>query len=200
MTATRLPAPQRRRQLLDRALAVFSERGYHGTSMNAVADEAGVTKPVLYQHFPSKRELYLELLRDVGIQLTEAILDATAVEAAPERKTAAGLAAYFGFVRDHQAAFKLLFGSGSRRDETFATAVRGVEDRIAATIADLLPPEVEPGERLITAYGILGMAEGTCRVWLGRRLDLDPDELADQVGRFLYEGLRGLGEGSRQPS
>lgn len=196
MTATRLPAPQRRRQLLDRALSVFSEHGYHGTSMNDVADEAGVTKPVLYQHFPSKKGLYLELLRDVGIQLTDAITGATTAEEAAESKAAAGLAAYFGFVRDHQAAFKLLFGSGSRRDETFAAAVRGVEDHIARTIADLLPATLDGGERLITAYGILGMAEGTCRVWLGRGLDLDPDELADQVGRFLYGGLRGLGEDS----
>ena len=63
--ASRLPAARRRRQLLDVALELFAARGYHTTSMNDIAEAAGVTKPVLYQHFRSKRELYLELLEDV---------------------------------------------------------------------------------------------------------------------------------------
>lgn len=192
MTAVRLPAPQRRRQLLDRALRVFSERGFHATSMNDVAEAAGVTKPVLYQHFPSKRDLYLELLRDVGRQLTATITAATTAEEAVQAKTVAGLAAYFRFVQEQQAAFKLLFGSGSRRDESFAAAVRQVEDEIGATIADLLDPHIDAGRRLVIAHGILGMAEGTCRLWLGKRLDLDPEELAGQVGELLYGGLHGL--------
>ena len=58
----RLPAPRRRRQLLDVALERFSEGGLYGTSMEQIAEAAGVTKPVLYQHFGSKRALYLELL------------------------------------------------------------------------------------------------------------------------------------------
>src|SRR5437764_485619 len=66
MSQPRLPAVQRRRQLLDVSLEVFAGRGFHAASMAEVAQAAGVTKPVLYQHFGSKRELYLELLDDVG--------------------------------------------------------------------------------------------------------------------------------------
>ena len=55
--STRLPASERREQLLDVAMTVFAANGYHGTSMNGVAKAAGVTKPVLYKHFPSKRDL-----------------------------------------------------------------------------------------------------------------------------------------------
>ena len=58
----RLPAAERRDQLLGTAVHVFAENGYHGTSMNDVADAAGVTKPVLYQHFSSKRDLLSALL------------------------------------------------------------------------------------------------------------------------------------------
>ena len=65
----RLPADQRRQQLLDVARDVFAERGFHATSMDEIAEAAGVTKPVLYQHFPSKRSLYVELLTDTGDQL-----------------------------------------------------------------------------------------------------------------------------------
>src|SRR5438132_1610 len=74
----RLPAPERRRQLLDSALDVFAARGFHGASMNDVADAAGVTKPVLYQHFESKRRLFVELLEDVGSRLGWLVAEATA--------------------------------------------------------------------------------------------------------------------------
>jgi AcrR family transcriptional regulator len=73
----RLSADRRRRQLLDVARDVFARRGFHATSMDDVAAAAGVTKPVLYQHFPSKRALFVELLDDVGHRLIHALGAAT---------------------------------------------------------------------------------------------------------------------------
>ena len=81
--AARLPAARRRRQLLDVALELFAAHGYHATSMNDIAEAAGVTKPVLYQHFRSKRELYLELLEDVGGRLRDSIGKATSEATSP---------------------------------------------------------------------------------------------------------------------
>ena len=75
---TRLPAGERRDQILEVAVQVFAKNGYHGTSMNEVAEAAGVTKPVLYQHFDSKQDLYLALLADVGNRMSTAIAKATA--------------------------------------------------------------------------------------------------------------------------
>ena len=75
---SRLPAAQRRRQLLDVALTVFARDGFHDASMNDVARAAGVTKPVLYQHFSSKRDLFVELLTEIGNQLRDTIAKATA--------------------------------------------------------------------------------------------------------------------------
>src|SRR5438067_13820852 len=108
----RLPAARRRRQLLDVALDVFGASGFHRTSMDDVAEAAGVTKPVLYQHFGSKRELYLELLDDVGRQLLDSILKATAEAEGPRRQVETDFAAYFHFVARNVRAFTLLFGSG----------------------------------------------------------------------------------------
>src|SRR3954466_15522524 len=125
--STRLPAARRRRQLLDVALEVFAENGFHRTSMEDIADAAGVTKPVLYQHFRSKRELYLELLDDVGAHLMEDIEKAVAAAPGPRQQVEAGFVAYFRFVGHRQSAFNLLFGGGARRDEEFADAVRKVE-------------------------------------------------------------------------
>src|SRR4051812_12408040 len=136
--STRLPAPRRRRQLLDVALGVFAEQGYHVTSMNDLAEAAGVTKPVLYQHFRSKRALYLELLEDVGGQLRDTIGKATSEAVGPHDQVRAGFLAYFSFVAEHRQAFQLLFGGGTQRDEEFADAVRLVEDSIAETIATLI--------------------------------------------------------------
>src|SRR6266540_6187988 len=127
----RLPAPERRRQLLGVAIEEFGSRGYHDTSMNRLADAAGVTKPVLYQHFASKRELYLELLRDIGGRLRDAIANATLRAATPHAQVEAGFGAYFRFFADDHHAFVVLFGDGARKDEQFAALSHEVEASIA---------------------------------------------------------------------
>src|SRR3954462_3655140 len=125
--STRLPAPRRRRQLLDVALKVFAERGYHPTSMNDLAEAAGVTKPVLYQHFRSKRALYLELLEDVGGRLRDEIGKATSEAAGPREQVHAGFRAYFRFVAAQQPGFQRLSGGGARRAGEFVEGLGSVE-------------------------------------------------------------------------
>ena len=139
--ASRLPAARRRQQLLDVALQVFGEVGFHPASMNDVADAAGVTKPVLYQHFRSKRELYKQVLTDVGDQLLDAIAKATAAAKSPHEQVELGFIAYFRFVEANEAAFRVLFGGGTRRDEEFAAQVAIVEGAIAEAIAALIDVE-----------------------------------------------------------
>ena len=73
MSSLRLTADARRTQILDVAVDVFGQGGYYGASMNDIADAAGVTKPVLYQHFDSKSDLYRALIDDVGDRMIEAI-------------------------------------------------------------------------------------------------------------------------------
>lgn len=188
----RLPAPERRRQLLDAALGAFATTGYHGTSMDDVANAAGVTKPVLYQHFRSKHALYRELLNDVGAQLVEAIAKATADAGGPRQQVEQGFAAYFRFVAANGEAFSLLFGSGSQRDETFAGDVRAVEAAVAAAIAALIDADVEPEQRKVLAHAIVGLAEGTSRHWIAHDLDLEPDLLGRQLADLAWFGLRGI--------
>ena len=191
--SARLPAARRRRQLLDVALTLFAERGYHPTSMNEIAEAAGVTKPVLYQHFASKRELYLELLEDVGGQLRDEIGKATSEAIGPRRQVEAGFAAYFGFVHRQQAAFQILFGGGARRDDEFAEAVRDVEAMIADTIAVLIDVDGLDAERQrLLAYGIVGLAEGTSRHWIATGVTGDPERLAAEVANLAWAGLRGI--------
>jgi AcrR family transcriptional regulator len=191
-TTTRLPAARRRKQLLAVALRVFAERGFHPTSMNDVAEAAGVTKPVLYQHFSSKRELYIELLDEVGGQLRDTIGKATSEAGTPREQVTAGFRAYFGFVAEHEAAFQILFGGGTRRDEEFAQHVTRVEESIADAIAGLIDVDgLDADSRRLLAHGIVGLAEGTSRHWL-RAASRDHEQLAEQVAELVWAGLRGI--------
>jgi AcrR family transcriptional regulator len=196
-TSPRLPAARRRRQLLDVALSVFSRGGFHGTSMDDVAGAARVTKPVLYQHFGSKRDLYLELLDDVAGRLVEAIAAATATAAGPRQQVERGLTAYFRFVDESEDAFKLLFGGGSRREEDFAAKVAQVEDAVAELVAGLITADVSLEQKLALAHGIVGLAENACRHWLRTRAERadapSPDALAQQLAELAWSGLRGVG-------
>ena len=115
--SNRLPAAKRRKQLLDVAMTVFADNGYHGASMNDVASTAGVTKPVLYQHFHSKQDLYSELIDDVGSRLSSIVVAAAKSANDPFTQTVAALSAYFNFVEKNQREFKLLFGRGAAREE-----------------------------------------------------------------------------------
>src|SRR5438477_11807640 len=191
--AVRLPAARRRRQLLDVALGVFAANGFHQTSMEEIAEAAGVTKPVLYQHFGSKRELYRQLLDDVGQRLLEEVQKATAAAGGPRQQVASGFDSYFRFVAEHESAFRLLFGGdGRERDTEFADAVRRVEDAMAEAVAALIEADIDAEHRRLLAYGIVGLAEATSRYWVvgGRRED--PAAVSSRVADLAWAGLRGV--------
>ncbi|MCU1345572.1 MAG: putative TetR family transcriptional regulator [Acidimicrobiia bacterium] len=190
--AARLSAAERRRQVLQHALGVFAEQGFHSTSMNDVAEAAGVTKPVVYQHFTSKRVLYRALLVEVGQQLRELIVKATANATSPHQQVEQGMTAYLSWVAADSAGFRLLFGGGARRDEEFARDVRAVEASIAEAIAELITADVEAEHRLVLAHGILGLAEGSLRHLVGANRPIDTEVLARQLADLAWAGLRGI--------
>jgi len=182
------------------AVDVFAERGFHGTSMDEVAEAAGVTKPVLYQHFDSKRELYLELLDDVGSRLVSAVTAAVGGASGPRQQVEGGFRAYFEFVTQQTNAFTLLFGSGSRNDEEFNDAVRRVEDVMAAAVAALIETDISADHRQLLGYGIVGLAEVTSRHWVTQRAEeldgaeraVEAQRLARRVSELAWAGLRGV--------
>src|SRR5579862_1900015 len=112
----RLRADIRRRQLLDVALRLFAVGGYNPTTMDDIAEAAGVTKPLLYQHFASKRALYLELVESVAQSMLEALGKAVAAADGPRQQVEGGFAAYFDLAVTHADAFALLFVSNDPAD------------------------------------------------------------------------------------
>jgi AcrR family transcriptional regulator len=192
-SALRLAPDERRRQLLDVACIEFAERGFYATSMDDLASAAGVTKPVYYQHFASKRELFVAVLEDVGGRLMAELTTATASVQTGRARVAEGFAAYFRFVEGDRAAFRLLFGASARNDAEFADVV----DRVLADAADAVSTLIEisgsPEHRLVLAHAVVGMAEGISRHALtDPDASHDPAQLAHWVGELAWFGLRGV--------
>lgn len=216
----RLPAARRRNQLLDVALDVFGAKGYHQTSMDDIAERAGVTKPVLYQHFHSKSSLYLQLVNVVGREMYETVASSVeqALDQSPHQRVLAGFKAYFHFVSDRVSAFRLLFGSESRQTEESAVVIKRIEAEVVSAIAGFIEAGVDAQHRELLGYAIVGLAEVTSRQWVGRAevvarltggdgpaaLRMDPKEgnlLAERLADLVWAGLRGLPQGdpSAQP-
>jgi AcrR family transcriptional regulator len=188
----RLTATARREQLLDVALGVFARSGYHDASMNDIAEAAGVTKPVLYQHFDSKRELYQALVDDVGSRLLTAIVSAAAEATEGREQTERGFQAYFRWVAEDHDAFMLLYGGSTRRDDEFAHALRQVTDGAAEAIAPLIAADIDDEHRLTLAHALVGLAEGASRRLVERGDRFDPDQIARQVSDLAWAGLRSV--------
>ncbi len=188
----RLSAPARREQILDVALDVFANSGFHGASMNDIAEAAGVTKPVLYQHFDSKRDLYQALIEEVGNRLRTNIDKATAEATNGKSQTELGFRAYFRWVAEDHDGFRLLFGSGSRRDDEFNEAIRKITAESARAVAPLIAVDIDESHRETLAHALVGLAEGASRRLVGLGQDFDPDAIAAEVSALAWAGLRAV--------
>ena len=190
---TRLPRLARRRQLLDAAKEVFVARGYHAAAMDEIAERAGVSKPVLYQHFPGKQELYLALLDESVDRLVEAVKAAVLSTSDNRQRVNATFAAYFGYVAEHSGTFKLVFES----DFTSEPAVRKKLDAADRECADLISQVIREDagladdEAYLLSIGMIGMAQVSARYWLST-LGTIPREAAQQlVARLARRGISG---------
>ncbi|MEJ3746031.1 TetR/AcrR family transcriptional regulator [Actinomycetes bacterium KLBMP 9797] len=171
---TRLPRSARRKQLLEAAQGVFVAQGYHAAAMDDIAERAGVSKPVLYQHFPGKLELYLALLDthcDAIVAKVRGAMNATSDN--KERVTGA-VQAYFDFVDHESEAFRLVFESDLRNEPAVRERVARVETGCIAAITDTIISDTgvsRPHAELL-ASGLVGAAETAAQFWLaaGRRV------------------------------
>jgi AcrR family transcriptional regulator len=192
----RLPAPARREQILDVSVQVFARNGFHSTSMNDVAEAAGVTKPVLYQHFDSKQDLYLALLEEAGLRLRNAVAKGVASATNGKEMTEFGFKAYFRWVAEDHDAFLLLFGSRANRDEESTVAIRRITAEAAAAIAPLIDADIAPDHQRTLAHGLVGLAEGVTRHLVERGDTFDPEVLGQQVADLAWAGLRAVHRGN----
>jgi AcrR family transcriptional regulator len=198
----RLPRSARRAQLLEAAQAAFVESGYHAAAMDDIADRAGVSKPVLYQHFPGKLELYLALLDKHSEALEQLVRDALASTGDNKERVYAAINAYFDFVSRDGAAFRLIFES----DLTNESAVRNRLDAVglvcAEAVAEVIAEDTGLSEEDASLLGmaLTGLAQVSARHWLAQDSGVPRDEAAQLVGALAWRGLGSFpkvgGEGS----
>jgi AcrR family transcriptional regulator len=189
----RLPRRARRTQLLSAALEVFVAQGYHAAAMDDIAERAGVSKPVLYQHFPGKLDLYLALLDQSCDQIISAA--ARALESTDDNKqrVTATMQAFYEYVADAEGAFRLVFES----DLTNEPAVRARVDRVTIECAKLIAHVIAddtglPGEQSqLLAVSLVGMGQVSARFWLQDRGTIDQSAAASLVSGLAWRGIGG---------
>ena len=162
---------------------------------------AEVTKPVLYQHFSSKRALYSALLaNDLG-RLTQELEASFSQAEDNEERLRRGFGAYFDFVDRHEDAFRLLFTEALGLDADFQRQVTEFRRWVAARVARIIAAEagLAPPRARALAAAIVGMAEGAAGWWLDERRPLEPRQLADELAGLAWKGFARFPAGSREP-
>ncbi len=190
----RLPRRERRAQLLAAAREVFVQQGYHSAAMDDIAERAGVSKPVLYQHFPGKLDLYLALLDASSEVLVAAVRDALASTQDNKLRVEATVAAYLDFVDDPDGAFRLVFESDLMGEAAVRERVERADDACAHMVSRVIAADtgLTDDEALLLASGLTGLAQIAARHWLrsGRRV---PKDLAGRLLAGLsWRGISGF--------
>ena len=190
----RLPRDERRALLLSAALEVFTAAGYHSAVMDEIADRANVSKPVLYQHFPSKLELYLAVL-DLHIDsLVFAIQKAIASNRENSSRVAATVEAYFGFIDSEGEAFRLLFESDMNLEPQVRERLNRMTYDCAAAVSAVISIDTGLGkeESMMLAVGIIGTVQTTARHWLDRDGKIDRQRATELVMNLIWRGISGF--------
>jgi AcrR family transcriptional regulator len=198
----RLPRSARRAQLLGAAQEVFVENGYHAAAMDEIAERAGVSKPVLYQHFPGKLDLYLAILDQHINELLEAVRAGLASTTDNKLRVAATIAAYFDFVDREDAPFRLVFESDLTNDVAVRARVERVERVCAEAIADVIGEDtgLPRAESELLGMALTGMAQVTARYWLQTGRGIPRAEAERLTAQLSWRGIGGFpkheGQGS----
>ncbi|MEI6648085.1 MAG: TetR/AcrR family transcriptional regulator [Actinomycetes bacterium] len=197
-TRGRLPRDERRAQLLTAALEVFTAAGYHQAAMDEIADRAKVSKPVLYQHFPSKLDLYLAVL-DLHIDsLVFDIQKAIASTSDNGDRVHATVDAYFSFINDEGEAFRLLFESDmSVEPQVRERLNRMTYDSAAALSAVIsLDTGLSKEASMMLAVGIIGTTQTAARHWLERDGKITREHAGELVSNLIWRGISGFPKSS----
>ncbi len=189
-----MPREARRAQLIDAARTVFVAQGYHAAAMDDIADRAGVSKPVLYQHFPGKLDLYLALLELSGETLVVAVRDALASTSDNRERVQAAVGAYFDFVNDPDGAYRLVFESDLTNEPSVRDRVESIEDSCTTMIARVIAEDtgLSDDEATLLAIGISGTAETAARRWLREGKVIPIGHAVALVNRLVWRGISGV--------
>jgi AcrR family transcriptional regulator len=189
-----MPRDQRRVLLLEAATDVFTVKGYHAAAMDDIAEAAGVSKPVLYQHFPSKLDLYLALLDASCDSLVEVVRDALASHRHNADRVVATIEAFYAFVSSASGEFRFVFESDLTGDASVQARLWQVNEQIADLVAEVIVADTAlPREQSkLLAISLVGTAQVSARYWVSSGMSIPVEEATSLVSRLAWRGIRGF--------
>jgi AcrR family transcriptional regulator len=201
----RLSAVDRRAAILDAALEVFSKRGYNGASIDEIAQAAGISKALIYEHFPSKKDLHVSLLERHTQEIFVRLAETADTDDPGEVRLRNGVSAFLEWVETHREAFRLLFRDTFEAD--VADALVRLQNQATGAIAALIaaePAERGPRDRETDfALAIEAMAQQlsgaaqSLAIWWQSHPDIERELLVDRVMEYAWIGLERVRAGER---
>jgi AcrR family transcriptional regulator len=198
-----MPFEERRVAILDSALEVFARHGYRGAAIDDIAGAAGISKALIYEHFPSKRHLHIALLeRHVG-ELFERLAESAATSEPGEVRLRAGVDAFLAFVEARPDAFRLLFRDAV--DPEVAEILRGLAQQATREVAGLIAteprekrgPDAEENEAIEIFATLLTGAVQSLALWWDEHPDVPRERLVTRVMEFAWLGFERVRAGER---
>jgi AcrR family transcriptional regulator len=198
-----MPAGERRAAILDAAMTVFAERGYHAASIDEIAREAGVSKALIYEHFASKQALWASLLDAQAAEIFRRLAAGAATAEPGEVRLRAGVDAFLTFVEERRGAWRMLFREAA--DPEVAAFLDRVRGQVAGVVAALIAaePATAAEDRADRRRAIEMLAEqlvGAVQAlanWWAEHQEVPRAELVDSVMDFAWLGLERLRAGER---
>ncbi|MEU7956024.1 TetR/AcrR family transcriptional regulator [Micromonospora humida] len=196
----RLPRAVREQQMLDAAVKVFSRRGFHAASMDEIAEDAGISKPMVYAYLGTKEELFIACLHRETARMMLAIAGAAAPDLPPDQRLWRGLRAFFGFVGAHRDGWAVLYRQG-RGSQPFAAELAAMRARLVDVVAGMLDHalrardrEVAATELEVVAYALIGASESLAD-WLADHPEAEPEKTATRMMNVAWLGAAQLLDG-----
>jgi AcrR family transcriptional regulator len=189
----RLPRSARRAQLLAAAQDVFVANGYHAAAMDEIAERAGVSKPVLYQHFPGKLELYLALLESHVDALVNSVRRAMESTTDNKQRVVAAVGAFYDFVDNEGQAYRMVFESDLRGEPAVQQAIERATsasvDAITETI--MVDAALDRDRARLLAVGLTGLSQVTARFWLDTDRRVSKEDAVALISTLAWRGIGG---------
>jgi AcrR family transcriptional regulator len=188
----RLPRAVREQQMLDAAVNVFARNGFHETSMDSIAAEAQISKPMLYLYYGSKEELFAACIHREGVRFVEAMAPAGDPNLSPRDQLRTALFSFLNFVDKNRDSWLVLYRQAVGQ-QAFAGQVRSSRERLIQLVEKLLESSTknpEPGtDFAIMAVALIGAGEAVADRIAGG--DVAVEAAADLLESLAWRGLRG---------
>jgi AcrR family transcriptional regulator len=185
---------ERRRQLVALGIELFSQRPYDEVSIEELAQEAGISKGLLYHYFPTKRHFYVETVREAARQLLEKT--ATAGDMDPLDRLRGGLDAYIDYVARHGKPYEALLRSGVGADAEVTKIVDATRDAFCARLVEAAPDDARGPLVRVALRGWVGFVESATLEWLDRKKKIDRAALRNVLMKVLVEAVAAASGGS----